>query len=126
MTRVRANIGSVIVLLGSLGCARAGTTPSSEAGAVPSSTTDGASTPSPSAGGTARAAPSMTEAEAKVIAERVARDARIDLDRYRIVRVELADEWSVFFEHVPPAPPGHHFIVVIHPSTRAVRFVRGE
>jgi hypothetical protein len=71
---------------------------------------------------------------AREIAKKAAVVEGYAIDVYPVRSVELvgpegesfAGMWRVRFEHVPPAPPGGHFIVFVDASTGSVRLVHGE
>lgn len=85
-------------------------------------------------GATPPAAPrqSISEADARSIAERKGRDAGYSLDEFRVVSVKREQEgsskgsWRVFLEHVPPTPPGGHFTVHVDDTSGDARLVHGR
>jgi hypothetical protein len=74
----------------------------------------------------------ISEANARSVAERKAAEAGYDLNIFRVVSVEyeregsFKDTWRVFFEQVPPTPPGGHFIVYVNAASGEARLFPGE
>jgi hypothetical protein len=83
------------------------------------------------AGGTSsRSGPhEVSEHDAWEIAEDRARIAGYDPEVFVLRSTEYSAEtgdWALFFEHVPPAPPGGHFTVYIDRSSGDARLVPGR
>jgi len=77
--------------------------------------------------------PRVSEASARTVAEQKARDTGYDLGVYQIASAErtAADShfkgaWRFSFVHLPPAPPGGHFLVYVDASTAEAKLLRGE
>jgi hypothetical protein len=76
--------------------------------------------------------PTVTEVEARSIAEHKGREAGHDLDQFRVVSIELEregsfqDSWRVWFEHVPPTPPGGHFVVYVNVHSGEAQLIPGR
>lgn len=76
--------------------------------------------------------PAITEVEARSIAERKGREGSYDLKRFRLVTIEreregsFQDSWKVFFEHLPPTPPGGHFTVYVNVVSGEARLIPGR
>jgi hypothetical protein len=92
----------------------------------------GCSAPSGSAATGPTASPVVDERGARSVAEQKARESGYDTARYRIVSVERADEgslrgkWRVFFEQLPPTPPGGHFNVYVDSTSGEAQIFHGK
>ena len=73
----------------------------------------------------------MNESEARVVAERKAKDSGYDVSVFPLDSIRLLtegprkDSWVASFTHVPPAAPGQHFSVYVRPTGEA-ELVRGR
>jgi hypothetical protein len=76
--------------------------------------------------------PAISEDDARSIAARQGRERGFDLSRFRVVSIEreregrFRDTWRVFFEHLPPVPPGGHFTVYVDVVSGEAQLIRGR
>jgi hypothetical protein len=74
-----------------------------------------------------------TADDARRIAEAAGDAAGYSRAKYRVRSIEQVKDagsfqgmWAVFFEHVPPAPPGGHFTVYVNPADGKAQLFHGE
>jgi hypothetical protein len=87
-----------------------------------------APTATPAAASQSAAPRAEDAAVARQIAVEVAAKAQYSPKDYRVVATKRmdAETWAVFFEHVPPVPPGGHCTVYVRVADGSARLVHGE